>query len=1016
MNEPLAIELDEHAGALRALARLLVGEAHADDLVQDVALQTLRQPPPVQTGMRAFLQTMLRRRASNLRRAEQRRRRREEAAVQTAVEMSPASLVEHQEVVRLVTDQLLALPSPYRDVLFRRFFHDATPQQIAAAAGLPVATVKSQLQRGLAMLRQRLEGERGAGWRPLLVSAFGLAPERLVPPVGGIVVAGLAAKLLLVLGAAVLAFLVSLPFLSARPPGAPAGVPAVVAAATALTAPDAPRDEAASARSAVAAAASVAAGDARLHGRVVDERGTPLAGVQVGLAARAGAEAVMRWRRANGELALGDHATTTGADGAFSFEVATAPPVRFVITVSGAGRLPLEGGDWQLDAGTTRDVGDLVMVRGVVVEALVLDRSGRPQTECEVTLDDEQTPRAVAPDTLARDRTGVDGRVAFRSPLPPGNYRVTVAGRRHPQPAVVAVPADVANVAFTCVVDDVVAPMAIAGSVVDELGAPVPRVFVAVVGSSSSGFTDDLGHFVLWRPEQVRDEVDLRVEVRGFEALEAIGPVSWGRRDVRLMLHRALDAEVRVVAADSGAPVDDLWIGFTHGTTVRGMARYEDRHGRFVDGIVPLPGLPRGDWWCMVIPRDPRLEPRRVRLVFSDAEPRATITLVPALQPTVCDTDVRVRVQWADGTPVVGTKVLLQERVTRSEPVPPRDHFDIAQATTDRDGCVQLRGPRGVPVRIVATATWHLGADVELPQLAGTEPVVVTVMRGAQVSGQVTPRNFAARYRHEASPYCGPRLVPRLVLAQDPGAGAWTQHRVDITDDGRFAVGCVGPGPWRLELEWWGEDATGTSVVSGPQLLAFTLTEGDAPVLDLDVRRFAASELDTVVSWNGAPLRDTELELIRIDRRDGTEVGTDVRTDAEGRLRGIVFPGRLLLEWSSIDPPFLVRSDASVEAVVGDIVRTPFTLRTGRLQLRLTQPDGSPARGVQTFLWDPQGAVRLTTTNPTDEHGVVEWTVAPGDYHVQLGELGERGRTIGQVTVTAAAVVTAELKVAADAR
>jgi RNA polymerase sigma factor (sigma-70 family) len=214
MDTPLAIELLHHAMAVRALAHLLVSDQHADDLVQDVALQALRSPPPSPVGLRAFLQTVTRRVASNHRRGERRRRQREADVAAVARDErwhapSPADVVAQQEQVQRVVAALLALPEPYRDVLFRRFFHDATPTAIADECRVPVATVKSQLQRGLAMLRERLDASERPDWREALVAGVGL--ERIAVVGSGGIGVGLVLQLAL---AAVVLVLIGQPLAS----------------------------------------------------------------------------------------------------------------------------------------------------------------------------------------------------------------------------------------------------------------------------------------------------------------------------------------------------------------------------------------------------------------------------------------------------------------------------------------------------------------------------------------------------------------------------------------------------------------------------------------------------------------------------------------------------------------------------------------------------------------------------------------------------------------------------------
>jgi len=50
---------------------------------------------------------------------------------------------------------LATLPEPQRAALVLRYQEDLTPEEIAATLDAPVATVKSQLQRGLKLLRAK---------------------------------------------------------------------------------------------------------------------------------------------------------------------------------------------------------------------------------------------------------------------------------------------------------------------------------------------------------------------------------------------------------------------------------------------------------------------------------------------------------------------------------------------------------------------------------------------------------------------------------------------------------------------------------------------------------------------------------------------------------------------------------------------------------------------------------------------------------------------------------------------
>ena len=51
---------------------------------------------------------------------------------------------------------MLALDEPYRTVILMRYYEDLTPSQIAEHLGLPAATVRTRLRRGLERLRSMI--------------------------------------------------------------------------------------------------------------------------------------------------------------------------------------------------------------------------------------------------------------------------------------------------------------------------------------------------------------------------------------------------------------------------------------------------------------------------------------------------------------------------------------------------------------------------------------------------------------------------------------------------------------------------------------------------------------------------------------------------------------------------------------------------------------------------------------------------------------------------------------------
>jgi RNA polymerase sigma factor (sigma-70 family) len=186
--------LEQTSWAAR-LARTLVGPEGADDLLQDVWVQTLAIPPKEMVeSPRAWLATILRRGAARQRRSAGRRADRERSAAREEALPDTTDLQAREADRRELVEATLELPEPLRDVLVLRYFDEFAPKEIAAKLGVPASTVRSRLQRGLAALRERLERERGEEWRgwclALLPAGAGGAAEKV-----------LTGKLLLLLGA-----------------------------------------------------------------------------------------------------------------------------------------------------------------------------------------------------------------------------------------------------------------------------------------------------------------------------------------------------------------------------------------------------------------------------------------------------------------------------------------------------------------------------------------------------------------------------------------------------------------------------------------------------------------------------------------------------------------------------------------------------------------------------------------------------------------------------------------------
>jgi RNA polymerase sigma-70 factor (sigma-E family) len=143
--------VEERQTMLRRRAYLLCGNwADGDELVQEALARVYVAWPRIGTGAET---AYTRRAMMNLYLNDQRKRRRE---VLTDEAPEPATTDHDRELAMTLTELLRDLPEKQRAVLVLRFWEDLTVPQIAECTGVAEGTIKSQISRGLAVLRDRL--------------------------------------------------------------------------------------------------------------------------------------------------------------------------------------------------------------------------------------------------------------------------------------------------------------------------------------------------------------------------------------------------------------------------------------------------------------------------------------------------------------------------------------------------------------------------------------------------------------------------------------------------------------------------------------------------------------------------------------------------------------------------------------------------------------------------------------------------------------------------------------------
>jgi len=150
--------VDEHQSMVYSLAVRMTGDRGlAEEIAQDVFLDLDKNLAKIESPLHARF--WLRRVAMS--RAADALRRNRVRGMDLWVEMDEnhgVSEEEHSSPLGARLERLLiTLPGPQRAALVLRYQEELTPEEIAAALDAPLATVKSNLQRGLKLLRAKAQ-------------------------------------------------------------------------------------------------------------------------------------------------------------------------------------------------------------------------------------------------------------------------------------------------------------------------------------------------------------------------------------------------------------------------------------------------------------------------------------------------------------------------------------------------------------------------------------------------------------------------------------------------------------------------------------------------------------------------------------------------------------------------------------------------------------------------------------------------------------------------------------------
>ncbi|MBL8753845.1 MAG: sigma-70 family RNA polymerase sigma factor [Planctomycetes bacterium] len=1010
---------------LRPIVRALMrGEDGVDDVEQETVVRAWLASKAEPRSW-AWLRRIARNLGIDRLRAARREAQRRASLPPPEPAPSADEVLQHEEQRRRVVQAVLALPQPYRNVVLLRFWEELSPAAIAARLGVPGATVRSQLARGLAMLKERLDagyGERRA-WLVALAPFAGPAGASVV--LWGVLL--MTKTKVAALAAVVLAVCVGALWWGNDPLPAPAGV-----------------------------------GDARVYGApsaaAANLDAVPLAGVPaVADVVPPRVDSDPATLVVQGEVRNGGKpfpGLALELQWFAGFAATGTPETSFAIVVDGDGNFRWQGAR-RLEPGVVQVVTTRPEVKLWCTPELVLPEQALAKLPCTVqvldrilfgrVLDRRNAPiegAALSINGWAETKaiSNADGRYEMRVPAP--GYPLLVHAKNHADRLIEGfLPADVPRHEFDVVLDD---GGTIAGVVVDDAGQPMAGASVRASGFGPPVDTAADGRFVVGGLA-LADDHEIVATKTGWQRASTTARA--GANDVRLVLTPGRTIQLRVVDQETkplvGATVHlvlNTYTGWQRvGYTVAdGRLALADLPDHDVEVVVQRPGhvtvrrpIPASDSAQEVVVQLARgyaiagqvvdgagkpvarasiyCERREAPMASRSVGSRSTTDAdgrfeVEGLPPEACTlyahhADYR-RAEFAFiGGTVPQTTVQMQPapsftgRVVDGATGAPLAAFIVAvqpsreplvfgidpEAFQAADGRFRLRHwrlPTGVPVTVMVTANGFAGATftTEAQAAPPDDQNVVRLFAGVRVEGVVRdPAND--------QPVAGV-----TVELMTPASG-FRPNEGPVTDaSGSFAIADVAVGEHRLRLQ----HAERPEAVFGPFLV------GPGPGV-MQVKPTMGSG----VALRGRVTGPADVAGLEVHayRDDGKSVETKVRADATFELRGLgAGPTRLTISegTSRMRTLRVVVGDRDVDGVV-------FALRSGAGAVRITV-DGAASGTVSVRRLD---AAALEDTSDmvrfVDGAALVDG-LAPGRYRVSASAAEAQLRGVVIVDVPAGEV------------
>jgi RNA polymerase sigma factor (sigma-70 family) len=955
MNDPE--ELLKHSRWLRGLARSLVGDAQtADDLVQDTWVAALRNP--YQHEARPWLRRVLRNFARQRSREGGRRLRREREVAREGLLPSAEELATRMELQKAMVELVMALDQPYRSTVILRYYEGLSAAEIGRRKGIPGATVRSHLKRGLDELRRRLderhEGDREA-WSALLIPWFIPKPSvatgaaaAATALINGVTIMSTGSKLFLGVAAVALAlvgyqlfdggkpldteaavgdvdvpvdaFEIARPATASAPVGSPGGVAQTRVEVESAELGALPADELA----------------CRIVGLVLDVDGTPLPGVVVRLMGSEAWPKEVESTYFDERLELSGFGTETGDRGAFRIDAPVPTkkswtyfeilPDAYHETYQFNFDPSLAGGGPSLTEGV-RDLGEIRLAATGALRGRVTDEQGEPVAGVEMDIGPR---RNVAFRGLSLRATRTDAYGEFlMGHAPVGAYVLKAKAEGYTigyrEPVTVKAGRDTTGMDFVLAT----APT-IEGIIVEEDGTPIVGAHVHgrpwSAGAGAGANSDADGRFVMVLPQA--ESYMLAATCDGYESWGNLRvrsqPVKPGTRNVEIVMRSMPRMRFIVVDGETGDCLEHFALAILEGTDSGlrplGRARRGSRvRGKSPGGVAEVAARPGVDRYEIVV----RGYVMATGEVICDVEGKPLQTVRMQRGASLTGRVLR------DGDPVAGARVAIQPTSGISRGVVVANDGVLPVVNTDVSGrfemtalpmdeySVTIRPPEGVTL-VVSTPMIRGTEDRDLGDLV--------LPRGAHITGTAM---------------LPPGVDPAGLEVQ---LGTWMDGvKALVAASGSFHFDEIAPGAHRLTL------CGRPGVLAACDPVEVELRADETLSVTIDARDRAVCAVTLGVEMTDFDVLGVQVDLVSTeDPKSRTSLG---RCDEAGRVVGFA------RAWGGTKVVALVpgvgfteHPDARLNLTPNGQVESTLRFEFASLSVRLSEGVKLPVNGYVRFI------------------------------------------------------------------